>query len=261
MSIAEWALRSQRRLTAPLQGLVSPLVYTQATSTASLDERRAGKPVAREWCYMQADLPDSLQRDVDFTLPAFALIASALRTNAGTPTSTAPADEADSAVTDGITREHSGSGSASSNQGAAQRAAISQAPRLWLSPRGAVSPMHYDRSASFLAHVFGTKRMVFVPPDQLAALQPFPHEHMLARRAQRFATGTSSVTNGTQSAANRVDTEGDAAACGERALAGGVTGTEVVLRGGDVVFFGPLWSHLTVSESACCSVTCRFVHG
>ena len=30
---------------------------------------------------------------------------------------------------------------------------VSQHPRLWISPRGAISPLHYDSATSFLTQV------------------------------------------------------------------------------------------------------------
>ena len=151
-----------------------------------------------EHYYMQAALSGALAADVDFSLPIFSLLGADASAAGGT---------------------------------------VSQPPRLWLSAAGAESPMHFDRSSSFLAHVRGTKRMVFVPPNDLAALQPFPEGHLLARRTRFAATG------GVQAEADRLAQ---------------VPGLQVVLQPGDVVFFGPFWAHYTLSETQCVSVTCRF---
>ena len=168
---------------------------------------RAACRHGREHYYVQADLPAALHSDVNFTAPVFTLISGPL---AGQP-------------------------------GGEPRFRRSQAPRLWLSTAGAVSPMHYDRSASFLTQVCGHKRLVFAPPEQLSLLRPFPDTHMLARRAQV-----------------RVPLSGGDA--GAKSVAE-LQGREVRLAPGDVLFFGPLWSHYTVSETASASVTCRFTSG
>jgi Cupin-like domain len=217
MSIVEWALRSQRRsaLATWQRNACRSLVYhsqaqqdlaSAASGSRTRNDSLANGPASSEacdqrceWYYMQADLQRPLLGDVDFSLPAFSWIAAA---------------------------QHGGAG----------KRCVSQQPRMWLSTAGATSPMHYDRSDSFLAQVFGTKRMVFVPPSDLPQLQPFPDEHMLARRAHVPVIGD--------------DLDCDALAC--------LRGAEVVLEAGDVVFFGPVWSHWSASETVSCSVICRF---
>lgn len=69
---------------------------------------------------------------------------------------------------------------------------VTQQPRLWLSPQGAVSPMHYDRSVSMLVQVMGKKRMIFFSPNHLDSLDPFGSEHMLARRCRSLLTSFNS---------------------------------------------------------------------
>lgn len=60
----------------------------------------------------------------------------------------------------------------------------SQVPRLWVSPRGAVSPLHFDASSSFLIQLQGRKRMLFWPPSDLPGLYPYHNLHLLRRRAR-----------------------------------------------------------------------------
>lgn len=71
------------------------------------------------------------------------------------------------------------------------RLCFSQEPRIWVSPAGAVSPLHYDASNSFLLQVHGYKRMLFVSPEQLYRLYCYPDTHMLRRRS--VAGGTASL--------------------------------------------------------------------
>lgn len=189
-----------------LQSLAHPPPWVQP-----LVYPRAACHHGREHYYVQADLPAPLQADVDFTAPVFGLISGALAREGG----------------------------------GAPRFRRSQAPRLWLSTAGSVSPMHYDRSSSFLAQVCGHKRLVFVPPEQLHLLRPFPDTHMLARRARVPVPLPAHVGDG-----------GGRGAVVESSAQ--LRGREVLLEPGDVVFFGPLWPHYTVSEGASASVTCRF---
>lgn len=60
----------------------------------------------------------------------------------------------------------------------------SQVPRLWVSPQGAVSPLHFDASSSFLIQLQGRKRMLFWPPSDLPGLYPYHNLHLLRRRAR-----------------------------------------------------------------------------
>jgi hypothetical protein len=201
MSLAEWALRSQARQ-PKCSPWKRPLIYGSAGTLANRNEDELGrrgtwagsgdgehgwrgtvasksksKPLnvplednRTEWYYMQTDLPRALRRDVDFSAPLFQLISGAV---------TQESREADAQA---CFRQ-------------------SQAPRLWLSPAGSETPMHYDRSASFLVQVFGRKKLLFLPPEALEVLQPFPDEHLLARRvrvdiSQRLATVLSDPIGG-----------------------------------------------------------------
>jgi hypothetical protein len=90
----------------------------------------------REFYYLQAALPQALAQQ----LPISRLLAQ-LDAAAGSDGSTA---------------------SAASSSGRGRQ--LSQQPRLWVSPHGAVSPCHYDLSPSFLVQLAGRKRMLFFDP-------------------------------------------------------------------------------------------------
>lgn len=87
----------------------------------------------REYVYMQAALPEALAAAL---LRVEALLQSLASGAAGA-----------------AARSSGGSGSGSQFQ-------LAQAPRLWVSPAGAVSPLHYDASNSFLVQVAGRKRLL-----------------------------------------------------------------------------------------------------
>jgi oxalate decarboxylase/phosphoglucose isomerase-like protein (cupin superfamily) len=106
------------------------------------------------------------------------------------------------------------------------RVELTQQPRLWVSPAGAVSPLHYDKSHSFLVQVTGTKRMLFFSPDQLYRLYCYPDTHILRRRSRINLA--------------RPDFETFPLFVEAAAL-------EVVLQPGDVVCFPSFWSHYTES--------------
>lgn len=80
-----------------------------------------------EYLYFQAQLPPALLQDVDLAAPLFVL----------------PVESRDS--------RSGGSGAGSP----AQRLRQTQAARVWVGPRGAVSPTHYDTSHSFLTQIHG----------------------------------------------------------------------------------------------------------
>jgi hypothetical protein len=115
---------------------------------------------------------------------------------------------------------------------------VSQAPRLWVSPAGAVSPCHYDTSMSFLLQLRGTKRMLFFSPDQLPALSPYPDTHLLRRRARL----------------NLIEPQWEQYPLGRYA---GLGAREVVLKPGDAIVFPARWAHYTESCSTSVSVTVR----
>lgn len=104
--------------------------------------------------------------------------------------------------------------------------ALTQQPRLWVSPAGAVSPLHYDKSHSFLAQVAGMKRMLFFSRDQLHRLYCYPDTHLLRRRSRVNLVSPDLV---------RFPLFSDVAAL------------EVVLEPGDVCVFPSDWPHYTES--------------
>lgn len=56
--------------------------------------------------------------------------------------------------------------------------------RLWVSPRGAISPLHFDKSESCLVQIRGLKRMLLWDKDDIDSLYPYPERHILRRRAR-----------------------------------------------------------------------------
>lgn len=127
-----------------------------------------------EWLYMQADLTagSPLLNDIDFSIEPFSLIYSAQGASDGTQ---------------GATTAHG-----------EHALHVTQQPRLWVSPQGAVTPLHYDRSISVLTQAMGKKRMLFVCPDDLHRLAPFPKDHILARRCQNSIFCTNKLSDPAQ---------------------------------------------------------------
>lgn len=177
MTLAEWVLRSLNSPPTPplCPDLSSPLVYHHNHSTRSSHDAARSNSNSNsrprtvqfersEWLYMQADLSGKLLEDIDFSVEPFSLILCAMATSTAQTTH------------------------ASSTYGGhalqSKRLQVTQQPRLWLSPQGAVSPLHFDRSVSLLTQVMGSKRMLFFAPSDLDKLEPFPRDHMLARRCR-----------------------------------------------------------------------------
>lgn len=153
----------------------------------------------QEYLYLQADLPPALRSGVSFDVPPFFL--------------------------------SQGPG------GGAPTMHMSQGPRLWLSPRGSVSPLHYDASASFLTQVRGRKRMLLYRPEDLDRLYPYPDDSLLRRRARVDPTAP-------DYAKFPAFREAEAVAA--------------VLEPGDVLFFPPRFAHYTESLDLSVSITARF---
>jgi hypothetical protein len=126
-----------------------------------------------------------------------------------------------------------GAGGAS---GPAPPVQLAQAARVWVSPQGAVSPLHFDADVSFLAQLRGTKRMLLVHPDQLECLYPYPGTHLLRRRSRVNVAQPDSA---------------------RWPLFARVSSLEVVLSPGDVLFFPQQWAHYTESLELSVSVTFR----
>lgn len=109
--------------------------------------------------------------------------------------------------------------------------------RLWVSPQGAVSPLHYDCHDSFLIQLRGTKRMLLWPAAQLKSIYPYRNWHILRRRGKVDPVKPNVKKYPKFAAAEAV---------------------EVVLNPGDVLFFPGYWAHYTESCTFSVSMTCRF---
>ena len=109
--------------------------------------------------------------------------------------------------------------------------------RLWVSPQGAVSPLHYDCHDSFLIQLRGTKRMLLWPAEQLPQMYPYRNWHILRRRGK-----VDPVKPNLKRYPNFAKAEA----------------VEVVLNPGDVLFFPGYWAHYTESCTFSVSMTCRF---
>lgn len=111
------------------------------------------------------------------------------------------------------------------------------AARVWISPQGAVSPLHFDCHDSFLIQLRGTKRMLLWSPDQLHRVYPYRNWHILRRRGR---------VDPAKPNLKKFPKFADAHA------------VEVVLHPGDVLFFPGYWAHYTESCTFSVSITCRF---
>lgn len=109
--------------------------------------------------------------------------------------------------------------------------------RLWISPTGAVSPLHFDCHDSFLIQVRGTKRMLLWSPDQLHRIYPYRNWHILRRRGKVDPVKPNFKKYPKFAEAHAM---------------------EVVLQPGDVLFFPGYRAHYTESCSFSVSITCRF---
>lgn len=158
-----------------------------------------------------------------------------------------------------------------------------QPPRLWLSAAGSVSPLHFDSSASTLAQVTGTKRMLLYPPSVLARAHLYPDWHPLRRRSKvrldadlapdvakrafprwtgsRFAADVEETRGGPADATSDATSDAMSASTSSPAKTASPPGAwEAVLGPGDVLVFPPRWAHYTESlgPETCASVTRRF---
>lgn len=61
---------------------------------------------------------------------------------------------------------------------------IAQVPRLFISPSGAISPLHYDTASSFLVQISGRKRLIFYPPEDIPSLYIHSNYSYLRRRSK-----------------------------------------------------------------------------
>ena len=162
-----------------------------------------------------------------------------------------------------------------------------QPARLWLSAAGSSSPLHFDSSASVLAQVTGTKRMLLYPPSALSRAHLYPDWHPLRRRSKvrldadvasdvakrafprwtgsRFGADveTDETRGDATSDATSADATSDATSASTSSPAKPASppgAWEAVLGPGDVLVFPPRWAHYTESlgPATCASVTRRF---
>jgi hypothetical protein len=198
----------------------------------------------KEYYYMQSELPPALQEyqtRVEQLLQAIGAVDDLAGGGAERqPVGLAAAAAARAAPEAGLAvpcqdpaalQESAGPGSgttpvASTSRQARGQLKLSQAPKLWISPSGAVSPLHYDLSHSFLVQVHGHKRMLFFSLDQLYRLYCYPDTHLLRRRS-------------------RVNIH--APDLDKFPLFRDVGALEVMLSPGDVLFFPSRWAHYTES--------------
>jgi len=190
------------------------LPMTMAEFVARLAEgcplpHMAYPPEGEEFYYCQARLAGSMLGDIDLYSPPFSCL--------GRPG--APGRK------DGF-QAHPPSG-----------LQIAQIPRMFLSPAGAISPLHFDTASSFLTQVHGRKRLVFYPPEDLPSLYPYGRWHILRRRS-------------------RMDPA--APDFHKYPKFAGLTGREALLEPGDILWFPGYWSHYTESQDLSLSMTYRF---
>lgn len=169
--------------------------------------------------YLQAGLNDALLQDINVKAAPFSIIGDA----SPSPQSAARKSNSGRPLLD--------------TDAATEGVAMTQSPRMWMSPAGTVSPLHYDSSASFLTQVRGRKKLVFYSPAALSSLYPYPDDHPLRRRCQVDITQAEGAL---------------------LPLSESIAGLEVELAPGDVLFFPPRWAHYTESLDFSISVTCRF---
>eukprot|EP00239_Pterosperma_sp_CCMP1384_P011295 CAMPEP_0197863404 /NCGR_PEP_ID=MMETSP1438-20131217/40836_1 /TAXON_ID=1461541 /ORGANISM="Pterosperma sp., Strain CCMP1384" /LENGTH=729 /DNA_ID=CAMNT_0043481283 /DNA_START=377 /DNA_END=2562 /DNA_ORIENTATION=- len=160
-------------------------------------------------CYMQAVLDERMLADIDLTSPPFpACIVNESPHHQNNHQSNHQ-------------NNHQNNHQSQHVPGQQAPLQMSQPPRMWMSQGGAVSPLHYDTSASFLIQIRGSKRLLFYPPSATPGLYPYPDEHPLRRRS-------------------KVDIE--APDLTQFPLFKDVPDPlEVVLNPGDVLYFPPYW--------------------
>jgi len=135
-----------------------------------LRRRSSPPPIAYsgdEYCYMQAEVPPSIMHHLGFGELVSQLAQAAVTTGGSSTEPPLPGATGETRL-----------------PGLPANVRLAQPPRVWVSPAGAVSPMHYDSSHSFLVQLQGQKRMLFLDPDQLPCSYPYPATHLLRRRAR-----------------------------------------------------------------------------
>ncbi|MBD2089145.1 cupin-like domain-containing protein [Microcoleus sp. FACHB-1515] len=120
---------------------------------------------------------------------------------------------------------------------------------LWVGPGGHVEALHYDPTDGTLMQLFGEKKLLLFPPDQIANLYPFPI-------AVHLRHGTKLRSWFSQTYPNKPDFESFPNL--KIALA---HAQEVVLKAGDLIFLPVGWWHEVTSlgDGMTCSVN-QFWH-
>jgi cupin-like protein len=98
-------------------------------------------------------------------------------------------------------------------------------PRVWIGPKGSMTPLHYDSTDNLMCQYVGTKQLLLFPPSQIKWLH-----------ARGLAPSWSGVPD-----PRRPDLD----ACPRFAHARGV---EVTLRAGEVLYLPARWSHFVVNQ-------------
>ena len=105
---------------------------------------------------------------------------------------------------------------------------------LWVGPAGAVSPLHFDRSANLLVQTHGTKTIAILPPSATRHVRPFSALSAIGHMSQLIPEDL------------------DGFVFNLRRL--GVAGEVVQLRAGDALFIPAYWWHHVVSNDTSISV-------
>ncbi|MES1907003.1 MAG: hypothetical protein MHM6MM_000208 [Cercozoa sp. M6MM] len=104
--------------------------------------------------------------------------------------------------------------------------------QLWLTSRGATTPLHYDAMHNFFVPLVGTKSFLLLPPSQWKLLQLRPRFHLRHRNSGR-------------------DTEYSASAMQEVLQKQGITDTLLVqVEPGMALYLPPFWFHHVTSDTA-----------
>jgi hypothetical protein len=179
---------SRLRVGSPLRPSGSSSTNTTSSSSSnsgsSATQQQLLTTVAyspNEYCYMQAEVPpDQLQS------LRWAELVSELQqaASAGGGGAAAPAPSGSQPPLDPQSAAPPPPIPPSSPLALPPAARLAQPPRVWISPAGAVSPLHYDTSHSFLVQLAGAKRMLLLDPDQLPCSHPYAGTHLLRRRGR-----------------------------------------------------------------------------
>ncbi|KAK9816704.1 hypothetical protein WJX72_003966 [[Myrmecia] bisecta] len=108
--------------------------------------------------------------------------------------------------------------------------------RMWVSPAGTVSPLHYDIPDSILTQIRGRKRLLLWQREDLHRLYTYPMWHPLFRRSR----------------VNPVAPD-----LAKYPLYQGVAVYEALLNPGDLLFIPSCWAHYTESLDMSISISTR----